>query len=210
MIDVREYRRRLSVRRAIGAVAAAGLAACVSLPAAACSILPPPVPPALVQIPGEAESEYQARASLHFDGFNALQQQRTRDATRERQLNAWTSAQKVAVVELVSLQTDVEIPGDLMGRGARASVKPKGWLKGGATLKKKAARTPFTLAHVSYTSCGPSPSWPVFYGKPGDRFVVFLNDKAPSQAAVVEVVAPADIVLPELTQALAAEVRQPK
>lgn len=197
-------------RRARAALAAAGMSAALGFPAAACSILPPPVPPAPVFVPGESASDYQARAALHIDGFNALQAERTREAVRASQSAAWTGAERVAVVELVRLETGVEIPQQPMGFGARATVKPVGWLKGRAALKKKAARAPFVLAHVSYTSCGASPNWPVFSGKPGDRFVLFLNGEAPSQAAALNVVAPGDIVLPELTQALAAEVREPK
>jgi hypothetical protein len=97
-----------------------------------------------------------------------------------------------------------------MGRGVRSTVKPVGWLKGAAAIKKKTARASFVLRHVSFTSCGASPNWPVFSGKPGDRFVVFLNADAPAQDAVLHVVAPGDIVLAELSVALAAQVRQPK
>jgi hypothetical protein len=201
---------RSTARRTSFAVVAVGVAAFAVLPAAACSILPPPVPPALAYLAGESESDYRTRADLHVDGFNALQHQRTRDAVRERQLNAWTRAEKVAVVEIVRVETEVEIPQSPMGLGVRSTVKPVGWLKGSKTLTRKTARAPFVLAHVSYTSCGPSPGWPIFSGKPGDRFVVFLNGEAPSQTAALDAVAPGDIVLGELTQALAAQVRQPK
>jgi len=199
-----------TARRVATGVAAASLVAIVALPAEACSILPPPVPPAPVHVPGESESDYRERAALHIDGFNALQMQRTRDAARESQLDVWTRARSVAVVEVVGVETGVEIPQSPMGLGVRSTVKPVGWLKGGADVKKKAARAPFVLAHVSFTSCGASPSWPVFSGKPGDRFVVFLNADAPAQDAVLDVVAPGDIVLAELSVALAAQVRQPK
>jgi hypothetical protein len=201
---------RVTTRRAVTSIAAAGLVVLSALPAEACSILPPPMPPAPVYVPGESESDYRQRAALHIDGFNALQQQRARDAAREKQLDAWTRARSVAVVEVVRVETDVEIPQSLMGRGVRSTVKPVGWLKGGASVKKRAAWAPFKLAHVGYTSCGASPNWSVFSGKPGDRFVVFLNADAPAQGAVLDVVAPGDIVLAELSIALAAEVRQPK
>jgi hypothetical protein len=82
-------------------VAAAGLVTFVALPAYACSILTPPVPPALVHVSGESESDYRKRAALHIDGFNALQMQRARDAARERQLDVWSRARTVALVEIV-------------------------------------------------------------------------------------------------------------
>lgn len=196
--------------RVATSVAAASLLAIVALPAEACSILPPPVPPAPVYVPGESESDYRERATLHIDGFNALQLQRARDAERENQLDVWTRARSVALVEVVGVETDVEIPQSPMGLGVRSTVKPVGWLKGGSAVKKKAARASFALAHVSFTSCGASPNWPIFSGKAGDRFLVFLNADAPAQDAVLDVVAPGDIVLAELSVALAAQVRQPK
>ena len=191
-------------------VAVASLSAIVALPAEACSILPPAVPPAPVYLPGESESDYRERATLHLNGFNALQMQRARDAARESQLDVWTRARSVALVEVLGVATDVAIPQSPMGRGVRSIVKPVGWLKGGAAVKKKAARASFVLAHVSFTSCGASPDWPIFSGKAGDRFLVFLNADAPAQDAVLGVVAPGDIVLAELSVALAAQVLQPE
>jgi hypothetical protein len=136
--------------------------------------------------------------------------QRARDAERESQLDVWTRARSVALVEVVGVETEVEIPQSPMGLGVRSTVKPVGWLKGGSAVKKKSARGSFVLAHVSFTSCGASPNWPIFSGKAGDRFLVFLNADAPAQDAVLDVVAPGDIVLAELSVALAAQVRQPK
>lgn len=163
-------------------VADASLVAIVALPAQACSILPPPAPPAPVCVPGESASAYREQTALHIDGFNALQMR----CARESQLDVWTRARSVALIEVVDVETDVEAPQSPMDIGVRSTVKPLGWLKIRADAKKKAARAPFMLAHFSFTSCGTSPNWPIFSGKPGD------------------------IVQSELSVALAAQVRQPR
>lgn len=195
-----------AARLALLAGAVVGLALFSSATATACSILPPRLPPALAPMPGESASDFQARQTLHFDGFAALQQQNAGDAVRQRQQDVWTRADKVAVVEIVSVETGVEIPNMPIGRGVRATVKPVGWLKG-RPAKGRAGRTAFTLAHTSYTSCGPSPSWPVFSGQKGDRFLVFLNANAPAQDATMDAIKPSDIVLGDLSTALAFQVR---
>lgn len=185
-----------------------GLLALSSGPAVACSILPPKMPPMLAPLPDEPEAAYRERQQLHFDGFNALQRQRTQDAERARQADAWTNAVKVAVVELVRVETGPPNQQTMMmGPSVRASVRPISWIKGRATLSRTQAQAPLTLAYLGYTSCGPYPDWPVFRGKTGDRFVMFFNADAPSQAAALTVYKPADIVVGDVTAALAAHVR---
>lgn len=193
-----------AVRLALIAGVAASLVAASASGAAACSILPPPMPPAILPMPGETDADFAARRTLHFDGFNALQAQDARNRAEARQSDLWTRAERVAVVEVVSIETEVEIPNSPMGRGVRTRVKPVGWIKGSAAHKRRA---PFMLAHQGYTSCGPSPNWPVFAGAPGDRFMVFLSAAAPSQNAVLDVIKPDEIVLGPLATALAAQVR---
>lgn len=194
--------------RAVRGLAAAAAVAMLALPAQACSILPPPMPPMLAPMIGETESAFQERLTLHLDGFNALQRQKERAAQEDRQTSLWSGAVKVALVEIVSVDTDLEIPNSMMARGVRVRVKPVGWLKGREEVKGRAQRAEFDLAHVDATSCGPSPDWSVFSGKPGERFVVFMSADTPGQSAVTGVVAPADIVDRDLIVALAAQVRR--
>ena len=199
--------RRATARFAVIAGLAAGLASVLSPQAMACSILPPQPPPALLPVIGETEEQFRARQTLHFDGFNALQRQRAQDAERDRQISFWTQAQKAAVVEIVRLETGLEIPNQMMGRGSRATVRPVGWIKGRESMRGRAGRAAFALAHTSFTSCGPSPNWSVFKGQPGDRFVVFFSAGAPGQETTLGVLRPSEIVAGDVTAAMAAQVR---
>ncbi len=168
--------------------------------ARACSILPPPMPPALAPMIDESEESYRARRELHMDGFQALQRMKAEDEARARQAQLWESSAAVALVEVKTLTRDVPTNSP-MGRGNRADLKVAGWLKG-----KGKARS-LSLAHVDYTSCGPSPQWDVLNGKPGERFVVFFETGAANQAAARGSVLVGAIAEPAIIRALAAKVR---
>jgi hypothetical protein len=158
-------------------------------------------------MPNETPEAYQARFSQHLDGFNAVQKLRAQEKTLERQKTAWTGAETVAVIEIVSKETGVEIP---VGRGVRARVRPVAWIKGADKLNDKTRRASFTLAHTAFTSCGPAPNWPVFNGVQGDRYVIFLSPGAPAQERALDVLAPNEIVFGDVTAALATQVRMGK
>lgn len=188
------------IAAAVSLAASLAASAAMAGEALACSILPPPMPPQLVMIPNEPQAEYEARAKLHMDGFQALQQVKKRNETHERQTGLWTNAAAVALVEVKAIDRAVPMQNGI-GTGSRADVKVVSWLKG-----KGKARS-LTLQQTAYTSCGPMPLWDVFGGAPKERFVVFFETGAASQDDVREAMAVFQIADPLVIQALAQRVK---
>lgn len=184
----------------LGAVAAMAAGVFVAGEASACSILPPPMPPQVVMIPNEPQAEYEARAKLHMEGFQALQQVKKRNDTHEKQTGLWSNSAAVALVEVKSIDRAVPMQNGF-GTGSRADVKVVSWLKGKGKAKS------LTLAQTAYTSCGPMPLWDVFGGAAKERFVVFFETGGASQDDVREAMAVTQVVDPLAIQALAARVR---
>lgn len=180
------------------------VSAALSGEAAACSILPPPMPPQLAMIPNEPQAEYEARMKLHMDGFNALQQVKKHEEKHQRQTGLWEGSAAVALVEVTAIDRAVPMQNGI-GTGSRADVKVVSWLKGQPAKKAKA--NALTLAQTAYTSCGPMPLWDVFGGAPKERFVVFLETGQIAQDDVREAMAVTQIVDPLMIQALAQRVK---
>lgn len=77
-------------------------------------------------------------------------------------------------------------------------LRPVAWLKG------QGADQAFTIGISSWSDCGPDKRWDALSGKPGEKFVVFVEKGPPSNETVTDAIKWTKIVDPDVNIALAA------
>ncbi len=77
-------------------------------------------------------------------------------------------------------------------------LRPLSWLKG------RGPDQTFMIGISSWSDCGPDKRWDALSGKPGEKFVVFVENGPPSNETVSDAIGWTKIVDPEVNIALAA------
>jgi hypothetical protein len=139
---------------------------------------------------GVSERQWQAQQDYR-------EKLRAESEKRTHQLQLWDKAEQVFVarIETVSPRKMTEFWG-----GARdtrdVELRPVRWLKG------TGADQTFTLGIQEWSDCGPDPRWDALWGKPGEEFIVYVENGAPTQASVMEAMAQEKLVDPRVKKAL--------
>jgi hypothetical protein len=96
----------------------------------------------------------------------------------------------IFVAEIADIRA-IDVQGSPVA-GLEATLRPARALQG--PLPRRA----LVLRQTDYTSCGMSPSWPAFYGQPGQSLIIFATAEDPGQEDVRDVVRVQDLRLPAL------------
>lgn len=69
-------------------------------------------------------------------------------------------------------------------------------------LKGNGVEGSFVVGITGWSSCGPTPAWDAFGGKPGDLYVVYARHGVPSQQTILDIVAIGNLVESQARDAL--------